>query len=215
MIYIKDDKVESRKKIIIDLYRQHFGKHLPENKLYWTMCADCQKNNKILEKSELHQIIYSGLIKKEQFRGVDINKNIIKNNKKIKGMKQNFIYGDFYKIMASQPFDTQDENKDDFSPGIVNYDTTKTFEVEKDNIKKIFYMLEPYKSVLFTFNVVLKGQYVKLNGLKSVKEISDYIYKQFDFSSYSKNNGWYPKLYKYPYKGTGPTIMYSVGMIKY
>ena len=115
--YISSKKIVARKETIINQYKEIFNlPSLPKDKQYWTLCASNSTNSgEILPGGELHQMLHFGLIKSEQFFGVDIVNLIIEKNK-IVIPNANWFNGDLYEIMVK-------ENKyGRFSPGIINCD---------------------------------------------------------------------------------------------
>lgn len=197
MIFKSQNKRQSREETIIKPFIGSFKK-FPEDGQYWTLCAECYNDGPI-EDSEFHQSTNS-LIKPHQFYGVDIDENVISNNKRLN--KGNFFCGDFYQVISS---------RQDFNPTIVNFDCLRTFAVEKNNIKKIFILLNEYENVLFNFNVLLENYRVKP---RDPQEIIDFLTKDPDIAPRFRN--WDTKNVRfYPYKGLGnKTTMFSVTLVK-
>lgn len=97
----------------VDIYRQLTGlRSIPKNKSYWTLCCDQSHEN-----SEISILIKEGLIKEQQFFGVDKEFYFIEKNEKL-FPKAHFFYGDW---------DDEIQNKQDvFHPGMIYFDSTKT-----------------------------------------------------------------------------------------
>jgi hypothetical protein len=82
----KINKFKARYDTVIDLYRKISGNYkIPDNQSYITLCASQVKNGCIHPKSELNQLYNEGLITYDQFYGIDIDDETIKQNKVIKG----------------------------------------------------------------------------------------------------------------------------------
>jgi hypothetical protein len=205
MKFTFQDKKKSREETIILPYKKSFGKsNIQENKQYWTLCAECinKETKTILEESELHQILSSGFIQSpENFHGVDTNEEIIKENKKLN--IGNFYHGDFYGVMSRTK---------NYNPAVVNLDLLRTFQTEKENIKKIFKLLSPYKEVLFNVNVLFENHNVKY---REPEEIMDFLKNDIDIKNGFLKHGWRNDVNIYPYKGLGKvTRMVSVTLFK-
>ena len=107
-----EEKVQSRSISIINLYRDIYGKDsIPAEKQYWTMCgAHFNKQGKI--NGEFGHVTETGLIRPDQFFGIDREEVIIENNSKLYP-DANWFNGDFLEVM---------ESYDGFNPAIINYD---------------------------------------------------------------------------------------------
>ena len=76
-------KKESRKKTIIEPFKKLFKGSLDPLKQYWTLAGPCfDESGNLGEHSELKQVIDSGLIKPNQYHGIDNSLEIIEKNKK-------------------------------------------------------------------------------------------------------------------------------------
>ena len=72
--YTFSKKLTAREETIIKYYRRVFHESLPKEKQYWSMCAQCAQNGKLIPGTELDQVLKEGLITPDQFHGVDIDK---------------------------------------------------------------------------------------------------------------------------------------------
>ncbi|MFW5705090.1 MAG: hypothetical protein ACOCXG_04590 [Nanoarchaeota archaeon] len=194
MIFKSQNKIQSRNQAIISPYQQTFGRKIPKNKQYWTLCADCTNEN-----NEFQQLLSTKLIKPNQFHGVDIDRESILKNKKL-GIG-NFHLGDFYGTIA---------NHKSLNPAVVNLDFLRTFQSEKNNIRRIFLLLTEYENLLFSFNVLIKSRHVEY---RDPKEIIDFLIRDPDIRLAQKK--WEPQILTYSYRGLGPgTEMASVTLFK-
>lgn len=149
-----DVKIESRYKTIIDLYRKIFkSESIPEGKQYWTMCGAHYKNNAPL-KGEFGCLIDSGLIKPQQFYGIDREEKIIEINKKYYP-NINWIHGDFVDTMNHYI------SKKQFFPAIINYDGIMQPKFGVDYLKKIIITIDGNipDEILLIANFVLTNPY--------------------------------------------------------
>ena len=151
-------KQAARDATIINLYRQLRGPSIPLDKQYWSMCAHCANKDGIIEGSELDQIIKAGLIKQEQFHGVDNfrDKNtgeltIYNSNSQYSGCHW---YGEDF-LIAMQ----EEQSAGKFNPEIVNADLINMHEGAASRAGKILNFLYDSGNVdtIFILNVVLKA----------------------------------------------------------
>lgn len=127
--YRTESKIISRRKSIIEPSMKILGGPLKEPYQYWSMCSYCEGSN-----SELNQLVESGLIKPNQFHGVDKDQNVYDANKKL-NTEANFYCNDIYKQMRDM------KNAKAFKPGIVNLDTTSMGEKAARLTSKIIELL--------------------------------------------------------------------------
>lgn len=126
-VYCQNDKKFKAREQIVSAYRQLTGTHsIPDNKNYWTLC----NKQPDTEGSEINQLVDCGLIKKNQFYGVDYdlqNEGIIEFNKQ-EHPEANWYKGDWLK--------TIDENYELFNPAIVYFDCTRTVSTASSYVAK-------------------------------------------------------------------------------
>lgn len=102
------NKIRARNEIIKQ-YRALTGNFsIPKDKEYWTLCNHQYKH----QWSEINQMCACGLIKPEQFHGVDYNSYKINRNKE-RHPKAHWHFGDWLEIIHSR----------DFHPAIIYLDT--------------------------------------------------------------------------------------------
>lgn len=141
-------KIESRKETIIDLYRKLFGRQsLPDGKSYWSMAGQCYsaKDGGYVVGSEYDQVIKSGLVKPEQFNGVEFDEGIYKANCNIKDASWHNGY--FNSVVTANLGS---------NPGIVRHDDTTLPKTCVNNFVELFYSLEDTSDILVTFTMALK-----------------------------------------------------------
>lgn len=90
---------------------------IPINKQYVTLC-NLQSAN---EFSEINQLVRTGLIKKSQFIGIDNNKELINENKKLHP-EATWIFGDYLEVIENLYL----QNK--FNPAYIYLDSTSLAE---------------------------------------------------------------------------------------
>jgi hypothetical protein len=186
----ENNKQRARMDTTIQMYRKYFESSLPKNQQYWTMAGNCStKDYKPLEGSEPWQILHEGLIKPEQFRGVEINPESYQMNKKAwPNLKWYPI--DFYRALL---------NELSFQPGIVNMDSFFTPEKGCDYLGQIMYLLT-YRNIshcLLFANLIVKGRYYKEVTLEYV---IDKLQENINFQSAWDSGEWlfHPEVYRYP-----------------
>lgn len=190
-------KHQSRVKTIIEPFKEAFGK-FPHNGQYWTLCARCYDDG-LIKESEYAQVT-SSLIRPEQFYGVDLDEETIRQNKRIG--RGNFLHGDFFSVLSSWPT---------FNPSVVNLDLLRTFKSEAHNIKRVFLLLNEHKNLLFNFNILLENYRVKP---REPQEIIDFLTKDPEIAV--RIGDWDIKGVRfYLYRGLGhKTTMLSTTLIK-
>ena len=152
-IYTRQRKINSRQSTIINYYRQVSGNQmLPKDKQYWTMCNRCSVNSELKENSELDQILKQKLITPNQFYGVDIDYNCIKENRKLDIEVGAWINDDFYSAMCEADYNNN------FNPGIIYLDTTHMTKTNLEEISRILWLLKEreYSKVLLVCNNILR-----------------------------------------------------------
>ncbi len=190
MIFSTTEKQLSRYETIISPYREFFGRSLPAEKQYWTLSAQCSEDGGLISESEFNQILEEGLIQPDQFHGVDTDREAVIQNKKI-GFG-NFHHGDIYSVMA---------NFRGLNPGVVNLDLLRTFETEKELIKKMFLLLSGYTDFIFNINVLFSSHRVSYRDPQDILRV---LGSDPDFYRTFTKYDWGRHLVVYPYKGIGP-----------
>lgn len=191
-IWDDQNKVKSREEAIIISYHNHIGRtSIPDDKQYWTMCG-AYYNKKQNLHGELGQLLDAGLIKSEQFYGVDREHQIIHHNKKIHPTI-NWIYGDFREVMGDFALNNN------FNPAIINYDGVMQPEFGSQYLKSIMRFIDNNvkHELLLVANFVLKSPYrstVKFKPIDVLVKLS----KIYLFPDHWKLNPT-----TYVYDGTG------------
>jgi len=92
-------------------------------------------------------------------------------------------------------------------------DCLRTFETEKNNIKKVFSLLQRQTEVFFNINVLLGNHNVKMrNPVDFIKFLSS----DSEMSYFIRTNEWQTNINYYSYKGMGGnTKMMSIGLVRY
>lgn len=186
-------KHSARQVTIIDVYKKLYGKSIPQNKQYWSMCALCADENGIIEDSELDQLVESKLINPNQFNGVDFNKEIYEKNKLY--TKSKWYNCDFLTAMK----EAQKLGK--FNPCIVNADLINMpnkAAIHAGRILNFLYENNHIQTIL-VLNTVIKCH----NRFSSVEELSKNLCKESNFRFVWNTKKW--KLLEnsaYLYNGT-------------
>lgn len=108
-------KTQARYDTIIKRYRCNFYDSIPQDRQFWSMCGQNADQDGLIENSEYHQLITSGLILPHQYHGVELNQEIHNINRTIDG--PNWYHGDFFTAML---------RSNNFAPAIINADFTRT-----------------------------------------------------------------------------------------
>lgn len=197
-------KHRARVKTIYSTYRSLFGKSLPENKQYWSMCGLCANEDGPMHGCELEHTLVSGIINPHQFHGVEIDEDRYNSNKLCP--IGNWYHGDFYETMLHA------HSKKVFDPAIVNIDTMQMPKKAAAYVGDILSLLSVCSGkILVIANVVLKSRYYKSSGEFAVQELEKYAQYAWNVADWKFHN------YYYEYPGTGrysKTIMASFIFIK-
>ena len=205
-------KQKARRITIIDCYRNNFGHRLPANKQYWTMCGDCAINGKLIRGCEPDQIVRAGLIRPEQFYGVEINPEIHKSNEEIKG-GYHWLDGTFLRRMLNAS-----ASEAGYNPGIIFYDTLSflgTHDILKD-LKKMMVLIGSMNihNVLLIVNNIIRSRVTEINP----RQILYPLFERKEEMQILKTYGWHVMDVVYEYKGTGRNKnirMGVTGFVKY
>jgi hypothetical protein len=195
-------KHKARLQTIVLPYLQHFGKRLPRDHQYWTLCATCaDTKGELLEGSELQQVLEADLIQPDQFHGVDYNEEIIQTNQDAIP-EAHWHHGDFYKTMVGV------SNSDFFNPGIVNYDSLRMAKHGALYFARIMSMLSVYKNVLLVGNFILKVRSHRNSVNEVLKELMACPQFRHAFAT-----GWWHEPWMYVYPGTGRRCNTEMGSV--
>lgn len=188
-------KHAARETTIIELYQNLRGPSIPEDKQYWSMCAQCANKDGIIEGSELDQIVKAGLIKPEQFHGVDTSKEIYDNNSLYP--VSHWYKKDFLLEMKL----AQEAGR--FNPEIVNADLLNMPEIAAKKAGQILGFLSDFDhtDAIVVLNVVLKSH----NRYSNVESLQQELCKDQFFRIVWSKGGWkIADNHVYIYHGTQP-----------
>lgn len=196
-------KYHAREETIIGMYRKYFARSIPEGKQYWTMCGPHTKDGVFQQGSELGQLLQEKFITEEQFFGVDIQKEIIEQNKTAKP-KVNWINDDFLHAMKVA------YKEGNFNPAMINADFISLKERGSAIASQIMSFLEEIdcQDILFVSNIMLTNPHafggtkladIEINGDAVISEFERW--KAFQYVWSTGNWGIHPQFYVY--NGTG------------
>jgi len=203
-------KVESRIQTIILPGRRLYGKSIPKDKQYWTLCGQHWKKDetgKITKaEGEFGQIIKSKLITKDQFYGVDRDENTIKLNKQFYP-NVNWYCGDFKGTMSNASIEGT------FNPAIINFDSTTGIEWGISYLKPLLMFIDynVNDKLLLLVNLLFKNPYRKDKEHEGT-EMIERLKKRYLFPDH-----WSVSKRYYRYLGTGDrshSIMGTIAFVK-
>lgn len=201
MFFDSEHKLESRRETIIRPYRRYFGDRIPDGKQYWTLCAECARDGKLLPESEFAQVLEEGLITKDQFYGVDLDSKAIEENKKLG--YGNFIEGNFLGVIGAYK---------NFNPAVVNLDLLSSYKRNKYLIRTLFRTLSEHNGLIYNINVFTQN--FRSKGQTS-NEIIDDICEDEGWLWFFKLYNWETAFQTHVYKGKGnDTVMTSLTFFK-
>jgi len=190
-------KESARRTTIIEQYREHFRHSLPKEKQYWTLAGPCyDEEGKLGKKSELFQMMNEGLIKEEQYYGIDNSEEIVEKNRKVSSA--NFIHGDFSKqfLLASE--------RPNFNPGIVYADFTRMAPSCVVAASNVIHCLttQDISEVMVVVNILHKNPYGDSKKKTDPEVIWEMFVKNQRFNQ-AFQKGWEVLKKVYTYGGTG------------
>ena len=136
---------------------------------------------------EVDQILNAGLIRPEQFHGVEINRDIHDANVAA-WPDLAWHHGDFFQVMRQY---------DGFNPSLVNADLLQTVDTAADYVARILGLLVPFHAVLIA-NFVMEHRGHQSRPDDVLRRLAQC--QQF---RYAMNNGWAYDGRCYLYPGTG------------
>ena len=160
-------KAGARTLTVINPAIEKFGKSLPTDKQYHTLCAKQTKS----KYSELTHLTDIGFINESQYYGIDYNDEYIQQNKAT-FPDAHFTAGDFYTVLSSY---------EDFNPGIIYYDSTGGIKNELENIGYILNLIKErdITDVMIVFNVIMT--------LRGIQDTGDTIMDAMESDSLIQN----------------------------
>ncbi len=208
--YKCERKFADRKLGIIDTYREIFNRQsVPKDQQYWCVCAQqCDENNPKREPgSECMQMIDSGLITPEQWRGVDWEEDLIELNKSVYP-EISWTYGELRGVMAEA------WRNESFNPAIINCDLLTMKKKSCTIVAAIISMLleRDITNCMLVMNSVLSTWHHREAEGNAGGELQDHIHflsKDLDFAIALIEKNWtvFPKAYSYPgTKGSASTM---------
>jgi len=187
-------KIEAREENI-SVYRRLTGhKMIPDNRAYWTLC-----NQQPIESgSEIVQAVDLGLLKKEQFHGVDRDGDIIRQNK-VWHPKAKWYCGEWVDIIRDV----------DFNPDFIYLDSTSfaSFKSASDLVSSTMYLCS-------------LGCVICANLMLSDPRSSKTFCEKSFIHNLEKNVGsrelrkWKSEVSCYVYNATGKTLMITYILFK-
>jgi hypothetical protein len=186
-------KIKAREVIIIS-YQDMFYKKMPKEKQFISLCSIQDGEN-----CEIDQLLKSGLIKKQQYFGIDYNSDVIEFNKN-KLPECNWLCGHMQYVMRKE-----------LNPGIVNIDTLympeKAINLAAD-ILKLLNRRQIYE-VMVVINMILKNRHHRCER----NAISKAINSNNRFLRYFTEGEWQTNNDIYMYNGTGSKSKSIMGTI--
>lgn len=198
-----DKKYKAREDTIIKPYCKLFGKKIPEDKQYWTICATCAtEDGNILKGSELYHVHSKGFLDISQFNGVDIDKEVIRLNSKIPDAK-------WYNTSITSAL-IEAGAKGHLNPAVVNFDSINEPKIATSVLSDILLILSEYKirNVMVVANIIMQSYGKNMNDPET---ITDNLYANFNFKKAMHLHEWQALQKIYTYKGsTNKSVMSSV-----
>lgn len=178
------------------IYRSITGNHsIPVDGQYWTLCNE----QPVVSGAEIVQLTEMGLFKKEQFHGVDRDKDIIERNKKLHP-EAHWYHGEWVDII---------QNENNFEPDLIYLDATNfsLLSTAATLVSKTMYLCK--KGCLLLANLMLSDPY----GGKTwdIKTLVRNVEKNVVPRELKK---WNSKIPNYIYNATGKTSMVTYVLFK-
>lgn len=145
-------KVAARHDTVIYPYFSIFGKSIPKSEQYWTLAGSVSNDQgKVNSDCEAMQVLRNGLVKPDQFFGVDVSEEVINKNKELLP-NFNWHHGRLSQIARRTP---------NFNPAIINIDHHKMIDRASSDLFSMISILNGMKkkNILLIFNVLAKNPY--------------------------------------------------------
>jgi len=171
-------KIESRLYGVVNPYREITGRSsLPAGKQYWTMCGahyEATDDGIQAASGEMGQIVDSGLITLNQWRGIDRELVVIENNRKLYP-EARWLCGDFKEQLAQACI------RGEFNPGIINYDGVMGPKFGLAYLRSIMLLLDANVTgeLFLSANFVLRSPYRKDLSFDPMKVVSTFVDKHY------------------------------------
>ena len=169
------DKVVARLEMI-NMYKEITGhQKLPNDREYWTMCGrNATPEGELIENCEFDQLTKSGLITKDQWNGVELNKKIANDNQKLEGKwYQGTLINTFLRFSKN--------------PGLVNIDHHCGSEKSCHLIKHIFNKIP--NDCFVTINMVQRCGFYNSSIDSIIKDILKETYPLVPYKKATRYNG--------------------------
>jgi hypothetical protein len=192
-------KIKAREDTTIHAIHQVYGKAIPKGTQYWTLCGLSEG-----EGTELDQITKTGVVKPEQFYGVEVSPIVYERNRRIK-TRAHLLHGDFLQVMHGY------NNEGKFNPAVVNYDSTSMTKGAARTLAGIFQLLsnKSFAPIILIANVVLTHR----NHVESFEEFIEHLNSHNAFTMNNDPKVWSVDLNYYHYGGTGRKGCTSMGTL--
>ena len=153
-------KVAARQQTIIEPYRALFGKKIPADLQYWTLCGELALGTDIQPNCELDHMVRAGIITPQQFHGVELNPDIhavnTKATRKAPYNKAKLYQGEFTQVLD------QALGEGLLAPGIVYLDTISEPKYGADMLSQTMAILNEAReqadncySTLLVWNIII------------------------------------------------------------
>ena len=186
-------KIKAREENVA-LYRNLTGmESIPEDRGYWTLC-NLQPDE---EGAEIIQMVKAGLITKRQFVGIDLDQEIIFNNRKWHP-EATWYAGEWIHVISSSK---------KFNPGMIYLDST-SFACNKEASRlTVETMMRCPKGTVLLVNVML-------NDPRSSKKLDPDVLIEEIKRSVPCLEQWREEVRNYSYSATGHTEMGTFAFYK-
>lgn len=201
-------KAESRNQTIIQTYRKHHNTNsIPQSSQYWSICGRCSyEENKLETNCEPDQVVNSGLIKSNQFHGIEIDQEIYNWNRR-GNSEINWYLGDFYETMVEYA------NHNEFRPAIVNADLLRMPKFGGQYFARIMQFLSGVGGeVMLVGNFVMEHRQMRATIGDLVKRLEGE--SCFQYAMNNADWSWNPEFYWYNGTGKTSTKMMTVILFK-
>jgi hypothetical protein len=198
-------KIKARIDTTIHAVHQTFGKSIPVGTQYWTLCGRSVTKDGTLQKdSELDHVIRIGIVRPEQFYGVEISPSVYESNSRLE-TKAHLLYGDFLQVMGEY------NNAGNFNPSVVNYDSTSMTDKAATKLARIFEFLSsiPITPIILVANVVLTHR----SHIEDMEMFNNNLNNEPLFTNYNDPKVWSADEYYYGYDGTGQKGCTTMGSL--
>ena len=189
-------KIEAREESLIRFFQEKTGlSSIPPEKQFWSLCNKQSRR----PRSEINQLITAGIIKKEQYYGVDRDIRNIRKNKS-NHPTAHWYHGEWNAVLR--------KNKGMFNPAIVFLDSTSMAETESIVRSTYETMLICPPSTFLFVNVMLNNprdptkQFTGNSFIKKLADIThEIVWKKwiYDGKCFEYNATGYTKMATYPF----------------